>query len=181
MALWGKNILGRRKSECKSPEGETCQVPALFRNYNGVQCGGKGVNKGKEQGQNPVAIRFSFWVKWQSRDFPGGPVTKTPHSQCRGLGSIPDQRTRSTCHRLQQRSKTLQAATKTAGRQTLFSKWQWAVGPTVLYDHLVEKRWWKRRWWVGDGEVKRWVQRIRGNYTNSGSSNEGVSSSWIGL
>ena len=33
MALWGKNILGRRKSECKSPEGETCQVPALFRNF----------------------------------------------------------------------------------------------------------------------------------------------------
>ena len=24
-----------------------------------------------------------------SRDFPGGPVAKTPHSQCRGLGSIP--------------------------------------------------------------------------------------------
>lgn len=30
------------------------------------------------------------------------------------------------------------------------------------------------------GEVKRWVERLRGNYTNSGSSNEGVRSGWIG-
>ena len=28
-------------------------------------------------------------------DFPGGPMLKTPHSQCRGSGSIPDQGTRS--------------------------------------------------------------------------------------
>ena len=28
-------------------------------------------------------------------DFPGGPVAKTPCSQCRGLGSIPGQGTRS--------------------------------------------------------------------------------------
>ena len=28
-------------------------------------------------------------------DFPGGPVVKTQHSQCRGLGSIPGQGTRS--------------------------------------------------------------------------------------
>ena len=86
MALWGKSILGRRKNECKSPEAGTCQVSALFRNYNGVQCGGRGVNKGKGQGQNPVAIWFSFWVKWQSRDFSGGLVTKTLHFQCRGPG-----------------------------------------------------------------------------------------------
>ena len=28
------------------------------------------------------------------RDFPGGPLAKTPYSQCRGLGSIPAQGTR---------------------------------------------------------------------------------------
>jgi len=28
-------------------------------------------------------------------DFPGDPVAKTPRSQCRGLGSIPGQGTRS--------------------------------------------------------------------------------------
>ena len=31
-------------------------------------------------------------------DFPGGPVGKTPHSQCRGPGSIPGQGTRSHMH-----------------------------------------------------------------------------------
>ena len=30
----------------------------------------------------------------RSRDFPGGPVAKTPHSQCRGAGLIPGQGTR---------------------------------------------------------------------------------------
>ena len=48
-------------------------------------------------------------------DFPGGPVAKTLHSQCRGPGSIPDQGTRS--HMLQLRSsmpqlKILRATTK---------------------------------------------------------------------
>ena len=28
------------------------------------------------------------------RDFPGGPIAKTPNSQCRGSGSIPGQATR---------------------------------------------------------------------------------------
>ena len=49
-------------------------------------------------------------VAWRQKDpeedFPGGPVVKTLHSQCRGLGSIPGQGTRSrmpqlkdpTCH-----------------------------------------------------------------------------------
>ena len=60
MALWEKSVLGRRKNKCKSPEAGACQVPAPFRNHNGVQCGGRGVNTGKEQGQNPVAIRFPF-------------------------------------------------------------------------------------------------------------------------
>ena len=41
-----------------------------------------------------------FW------DFPGGPVAKTLGSQCRGLGSIPGQGTRS--HILQLRVHTLQ-------------------------------------------------------------------------
>ena len=42
------------------------------------------------------------------RDFPGGLVAKTPCSQCRGLGLIPAQGTRS--HLLQ--LKILQATTK---------------------------------------------------------------------
>ena len=33
----------------------------------------------------------------------------------------------------------------------------------------------------GRGSQKMGAKKIRGNYTNSGSSNEGVSSSWIGL
>ena len=41
-----------------------------------------------------------------NRDFPGGPVSKTPHSQCRGPGSIPGQGTRS--HMPQTRSQVLQ-------------------------------------------------------------------------
>ena len=44
-----------------------------------------------------------------SQDLPGGPGTKTPHSQCRGQGSIPRQGTRS--HMLQ--PKILHAKTKT--------------------------------------------------------------------
>ena len=49
-------------------------------------------------------------------DFPGGPVAKTLHSQCRGLGSVPGQGTRShmpqlRIHTLQQ--KILCAITKT--------------------------------------------------------------------
>ena len=70
MALWGKTILGRRKSECKSPEGETCQVPALFRNYNGVQCGGKGVNKGKEQGAESCSYSVFILSKMAKRGLP---------------------------------------------------------------------------------------------------------------
>ena len=43
------------------------------------------------------------------RDFPGGPVGKTLHSQCRGPGSIPGQGTRSrTCAA----TKSAHAATK---------------------------------------------------------------------
>ena len=42
-------------------------------------------------------------------DFPGGPVAETPHSQCRGLGSIPGRGTRS--HMLQ--LKIQHATTKT--------------------------------------------------------------------
>ena len=44
-----------------------------------------------------------------SQDLPGGPVAKTLHSQCRGLGSIPRQGTRS--HMLQ--PKIPHAETKT--------------------------------------------------------------------
>ena len=38
------------------------------------------------------------------RDFPGGPVAKTPSSQCKGPSSIPGQEARS--HRLQLRPGT---------------------------------------------------------------------------
>ena len=36
-----------------------------------------------------------FLIEDSGRDFPGGLVAKTPCSQCRGLGSIPGQGTRS--------------------------------------------------------------------------------------
>ena len=42
-------------------------------------------------------------------DFPGGPVGKTPHSQCKGPGSIPGQGTRSCMHAT---TKSSHAATK---------------------------------------------------------------------
>ena len=44
-------------------------------------------------------------------DFPGDPVAKTPRSQCRGLGSIPGQGTRS--HMPQLKKKIPQATMKT--------------------------------------------------------------------
>ena len=49
-------------------------------------------------------------------DFPGGPVVKTPRSQCRGLGSIPGQGSQVLQLRLlvlQPKIKILHAATKT--------------------------------------------------------------------
>ena len=54
--------------------------------------------------------------KTSLRDFPGGPEVKTPSSQCRALGPIPGQETRS--HTLQLRThmsqlKTPHATTKT--------------------------------------------------------------------
>ena len=53
------------------------------------------------------------WGLNQIRDFPGGPVPKTPHSNAGGLGSIPGQRTRS--HVLQ--LKIPHAITKTGYSQ----------------------------------------------------------------
>lgn len=53
-----------------------------------------------------------------SWDFHGGPVAKTPHSLCRGLGSIPGQGARSCMP--QPRSKILRAATKAWCSQTIF-------------------------------------------------------------
>ena len=38
-------------------------------------------------------------------DFSGGPVAKTPRSQCRGLHSIPDQGTRSHMLQLEKKKK----------------------------------------------------------------------------
>ena len=57
-----------------------------------------------------------FLIEDRGRDFPGGLVVKTPCAQCRGLGSIPGQGTRShmqpkSC-RLQQRQKNTHATTK---------------------------------------------------------------------
>ena len=48
-------------------------------------------------------------------DFPGGPMVKTPRSQCSRPSSIPGQRTRS--HMLQLKSKILRATTKTQSSQ----------------------------------------------------------------
>ena len=43
------------------------------------------------------------------RDFPGGPVGKTPHSQCKGQGSIPGWGTR---YLVRAATKSWQVATK---------------------------------------------------------------------
>ena len=53
-------------------------------------------------------------------DFPGGPVAKTPRSQCRGLGSATGQGT--TSHMPQWRSKIPCAATKTWHSQNKYFK-----------------------------------------------------------
>ena len=60
-------------------------------------------SKGKPEGScQSVSLTLSFpCSKPCHGDFPGGPVAKTPHSQCRGLDSIPGQGTR--FHRLQLR------------------------------------------------------------------------------
>ena len=63
-----------------------------------------------------LATCMSSLKRYIFRDFPDGPVAKTPHSQCRGPGSIPGQGARS--HMLQVRVclpqlKIPPAATKT--------------------------------------------------------------------
>ena len=42
----------------------------------------------------PFSRCFITNVRWNGRDFPGGPVAKTPSSNAGGPGSIPDQGTR---------------------------------------------------------------------------------------
>ena len=81
--------------------------------------------KSKDFGEKPTQIPPLAGWPWRdmhlsidtghSWEFPGGPVAKTPCCQCRGLGSIPGQGTRS--HMLQLRVpvpklKILNAATK---------------------------------------------------------------------
>ena len=48
------------------------------------------------------SLMQSVWTRRVVRAFPGGPVAKTLHSQCRGLGSVSDQGTSS--HMLQLKS-----------------------------------------------------------------------------
>ena len=59
-----------------------------------------------------------LFTNYPSRDFPGGPVAKTPYSQCRGLVSTPGQGTRPCMLQLKRfhmpQLKIPQAATKTA-------------------------------------------------------------------
>jgi len=45
--------------------------------------------------QTHSAVGLVKSIKNNHWDFPGGPVAKTPHSQCRGPGSIPGQEARS--------------------------------------------------------------------------------------
>ena len=53
------------------------------------------------------------------RQFPGGPVAKTPHSQCRGPGLIPGKGTR--IRMLQLRQKILCATTEpSAAKQKIY-------------------------------------------------------------
>ena len=42
----------------------------------------------------PIAATIMEGLETQYQDFPGGPVVKTPSSQCRGTGSIPGQGTK---------------------------------------------------------------------------------------
>ena len=64
--------------------------------------------------------------------FPGGPVAKTLHSQCRGLGSVPGQGTRS--HVLQLRIHTLQQKILCGLTKTEDSTSRKAAKP-VIYSH----------------------------------------------
>ena len=69
-----------------------------------------------------VSAHMHGYQEMPLKDFPGGPVAKTLHSQSRGLSSIPGQGTRS--HMLQllvrvhmPQLKILHIATKTQSRQ----------------------------------------------------------------
>ena len=50
------------------------------------------------KGKRRLVFCSRAYKSWRFRDFPGGPVGKTPRSQCRGLCSIPGRGTRSHMH-----------------------------------------------------------------------------------
>ena len=83
--------------------------------------------KTEEEHVNRSQGDSAFPRKWQWGDFPGGPVAKTPHSQCRGLGSIPSQGTRSHVPQLRVPMpplNILSTITKTWRSQTHENNWK---------------------------------------------------------
>ena len=84
--------------------------------------------KTEEEHVNRSCGDSAFPRKWQWGAFPGGPVAKTPHSQCRGgLGSIPGQGTRSQVPQLRVHMpplNILSTITKTRHSQICKNNWK---------------------------------------------------------
>ena len=83
--------------------------------------------KTEEEHVNRSCGDSAFPRKWQWGAFPGGPVAKTPHSQCRGLGSIPGQGTRSQVPQLRVHMpplNILSTITKTQHSQICKNNWK---------------------------------------------------------
>ena len=105
----GKKIPGRRNKSV----GKTWYMQGMMRKPVGLECDAAENRRGsffqmwgpRKEKQAAVTTRqwnnawgsegSSLCLEWGRRDFPGGPVAKTPHSRCRVLGSIPGQGSRS--------------------------------------------------------------------------------------
>ena len=104
--LWG-HLISHSNFPLKTPSRWLCRLPASW------------IKASDSSVFHQIARFPSEWSPWltpiktELAGLPRGPVAKTLRSQCRGLGSIPGQETRS--HKLQQ--KLPQAATKTQHSQ----------------------------------------------------------------
>ena len=81
--LWGEGDPPGMKS------GLSLQEPGL-QGWRSLSAGNRGLSKDKHAEWECPAASTTL-----PGDFPGGPVAKTLHSQCRGPGSSPGQGTRS--------------------------------------------------------------------------------------
>ena len=74
-----------------SAEGSRGEVVRASLNPPGRKATGR-----DEEGESKRAAYLLFRNR-ERKDFPGGPLVRTQHSQYRGPGSNPDQGTRSMC------------------------------------------------------------------------------------